>query len=91
MAFLGTLSHFMKYLIPLFFIRHIDLKLIFHFSKSMHPFRQNLSIADNYFRRNLDDYLSTAYKSFTNVKEMDSHIQKHITRHYENLNETDRH
>lgn len=32
----------------------------------------------------------TAYQSFTNVKEMDSHIQKHITRHYENLNETDR-
>ena len=31
-----------------------------------------------------------AYQSFSNVKEMDLHIQKHITRHYENLNETDR-
>lgn len=30
------------------------------------------------------------YQSFTNVKEMDLHIQKHITRNYENLNETDR-
>ena len=30
-----------------------------------------------------------AYQSFSNVKEMDLHIQKHRTRHYENLNETD--
>jgi len=31
-----------------------------------------------------------AYQSFTNVKEMDLHIQKHITKNYEYLNETDR-
>jgi hypothetical protein len=30
-----------------------------------------------------------AYQSFSNVKEMDLHIEKHRTRHYENLNETD--
>ena len=30
-----------------------------------------------------------AYQSFTNAKEMDSHIQKHTTKNYENLNETD--